>query len=392
MSRFRLQPRHDKSGTWRLNVPASISPTGKRQRLFFAQHWQALAAAKNFRSHLNEYGFSSVWLALPLSRRVESVQCWELLDEACARGVREAPPGSMREIIAKAVQTLKETSKSITLGEMFDLYTEKVKRTNRTKGHLANIGYARKAFDFWIDTKLPEITPGNIEFALQKFSSGARNAHLLHLRAVLNLAVQKELLSKNPALQVERAIRPKTEIKPLAHDLVEAMLRHAAEHEIELLPYLTIGYFCGCRESELRQILWSDVNLENQTVMVRPEVSKTRRKRFPPIPANALEWLKLYVEKSNLQRVDDLPIVGTYTLATLRKARRKNFAGAGGIKHIPTNAKRITFATNFISAYQDIDRLALILGHTSAATSFAHYASNLPQSIGRAYFEIRPNL
>ena len=112
---------------------------------------------------------------ISLSRRVESVQCWELLDEACARGVREAPPGSMREIIAKAVQTLKETSKSITLGEMFDLYTEKVKRTNRTKGHLANIGYARKAFDFWIDTKLPEITPGNIEFALQKFSSAERS-------------------------------------------------------------------------------------------------------------------------------------------------------------------------------------------------------------------------
>ena len=155
----------------------------------------------------------------------------------------------MREIILKAVHALKETSKSITLGELFDLYVEKAKRTGRTKGHLANIGYARKAFDFWIDTRLPEIKPGNIEFSLQKFSSGARNAHLLILRSVLNLAVKKDLLSKNPAAQVEFAIRPKTEIKPLAHELVAAMLRHAAEHEIELLPYLTIGFFCGLPRS-----------------------------------------------------------------------------------------------------------------------------------------------
>ena len=60
--------------------------------------------------------------------------------------------------------------------------------------------------------------------------------------------------------------------------------------------------------------------------MVRPEVSKTRSKRFPPIPANAMEWLKLYLEKSNTVRTQHLPIIGAYTLATLRNARRKNFA------------------------------------------------------------------
>ncbi len=390
MSRFRLQPRPDKqSGGWRLNVPASISPTGKRQRLFFAQHWQALAAAKSFRKHYNEFGLSSV--ALSPSRRIESAECWQLLDEVCAPGVREAPPGSMREIILKAVKASKEASKSITLGELFDLYIEKAERTNKTKGYLQQIGYARKAVDFWIDTKLPEITPGNIEFCLQKFSSGARNAHLLVLRSVLNYAIKKDFLSKNPAAQVEFAIRPKTEIRPLEHELVAAMLRHAAAHEIELLPYLVIGFFCGCREAELTKLLWSDIILEDKQVMVRPEVSKTRRKRFPPIPPNAMEWLTVYLEKSNLKPTSDLLIIGAYTLTTLCNARKRNFAAAGGVGHIPPNTKRITFATNFISAYQDsIDRLALILGHTSAATSFAHYASGVPQSVGRAYFEISP--
>src|SRR5262245_27045857 len=124
MSRFRLQPKLDKqSGVWRLNVPASISPTGKRQRMFFPEHWKALAAAKSFKQHYNEFGLSSVALSPP--RRIESAQCWELLDEAFEGSAR---PGAMREIIAKAVAARKESSKSITLDQLFELYVDKMKR------------------------------------------------------------------------------------------------------------------------------------------------------------------------------------------------------------------------------------------------------------------------
>ena len=176
--------------------------------------------------------------------------------------------------------------------------------------------------------------------------------------ASMNFAVKKNLLNKNPVLALEFEIRPKPEIKPLANELVEAMLRHAAENEIELLPYLTIGFYCGCREAELTKLLWGDVNLEDSRLMVRKEISKTREPRFPPIPSCAMQWLKLYLERSN----PSLPIVGAYTLATLRNARRKNFREAGGIGHIPTNAKRKTFGTNYLSAYKNVHDFAKAKG------------------------------
>jgi hypothetical protein len=62
-------------------------------------------------------------------------------------------------------------------------------------------------------------------------SSGAKNAHLAILRTAMNFAIRKGYLSKNPVLSLEFAIRPKLEITPLANDLVEAMLRHAAASE-----------------------------------------------------------------------------------------------------------------------------------------------------------------
>jgi integrase len=256
--------------------------------MFFTRNSQALAAAESFKRHYNEFGLSSV--ALSPSRRIESAECWQMLDEA-AEG--SAPPGSMREIIAKAVAAKTESSKSIILDELWIQYLEKMKRTGRGASHIKNIGHARKAFDPLGYDKLPQISSAHIDFCTKGWLPGARNAHLASLRTVFNFAIKKGYVSKNPVLNLEFSIRPKTEIKPLANELAEAMLRHAAEHEIDLLPYLTIGFFCGCREVELTKLLWSDVNLDDRHVMVRPEVSKTRRKRFPPIPSNAMEWLKL---------------------------------------------------------------------------------------------------
>jgi integrase len=383
MSRFHLEPHKDKqSGIWRLNVPVSISPTGRRQRLFFPEHWKALAAAKSFKQHYNEFGLSSV--ALSPSRRIESAESWQMLDEVLG----EAKSGSMREIIAKAVKAMRETSKSITLDELWVQYIERMKRIGRSANYIRQIGYARKAFDFWSDARLPEISPGNVDFCTKNMPSGARNAHLAILRTAMNFAIKKGHLSENPVLSLEFTPRPKLEIKFLSNDLVEAMLRHAAEHEIELLPYLTIGFYCGCREAELTKLQWSDVNLEDSRLMVRFEISKTRSQRFPPIFPNAMEWLKI-----NLASRQHLPsdrIIEPYTLATLRSARRKNFAEAGGVGHIPTNAKRKTFGTNHLSAYHNEGELTNILGHTSIQMTRDHYASNVSQSVALAYFAIRP--
>lgn len=236
--------------------------------------------------------------------------------------------------------------------------------------------------------KLPQISSTHIDFTTKGMSPGARNTHLAILRVVMNFAIRQDYVSKNPVLSLEFAPRPKFEIQILSNQLVEAMLRHAAEHEIGLLPYLVIGFYCGCRESELTKLLWSDVNLEDSRLMVRFGISKTRSQRFAPIPANAMEWLKLNL--ASKQHLLSDRIVDPYTDATLRSARRKNFAEAGGVGHIPTNAKRKTFGTNHLSAYHNEGELTNIMGHTSIKMTKDHYASNVPQSVALAYFSITP--
>jgi hypothetical protein len=143
MARFHLRIYQTKDGKYTFNLPASLSPTGKRQRPFFDKHWEALAAKNNLLKHYTEFGLSSV--ALPPTRRIESEQCWQMLDEVHEGN---APPGSMREIIAKAVKAMRESSKSITLDELFNLYIERIKRIGQKRTIYSTNGLCSKDFRF----------------------------------------------------------------------------------------------------------------------------------------------------------------------------------------------------------------------------------------------------
>ena len=78
-----LAKKHNK---WRLNLPAQISPGGKRERHLFEKHSEALAEANKIRTTFHDFGRSIKML--PANRLVEAIECWDKLDEVAGR---EAP-------------------------------------------------------------------------------------------------------------------------------------------------------------------------------------------------------------------------------------------------------------------------------------------------------------
>jgi integrase len=64
------------------------------------------------------------------------------------------------------------------------------------------------------------------------------------------------------------------------------------------LPFLVLGFFCGIRpRGELEKLEWRDVDLADRVVTIRPEVSKTHRRRFPELSENAIVWLEEYRQR-----------------------------------------------------------------------------------------------
>ena len=59
-----------------------------------------------------------------------------------------------------------------------------------------------------------------------------------------------------------------------------------------------LGFFCGIRpRGELEKLEWRDVDLADRVVTIRPEVSKTHRRRFPELSENAIVWLEEYRQR-----------------------------------------------------------------------------------------------
>ena len=385
---YLLKPVLDKKrNKWRLDLPPAVSPSGKRERHLFEHHWQALAEANRIKQTFRDFGRSV--RMLPASRLLEAIECWQKLDEVFAG---EASAGSLRKIVLRVVKAIQEREKSITLSALIDDYLEKLRRSHRSQNYLKQFGNLKRHLDFWLETKVSEITPGNIKFSLGKFPSGQFNSDLRLLRAVFSHGLKSSWLKPpNPASQVEFVHRPKVEVKSLDHQTVERMFRHAQEHDLELVPVYTIGFFCGLRESELWKLRYSEIRIAEKDVTVPAAFSKTKRKRLVPLSDNGIKWLQWYLERRGAVCEPETRLLHAFSAHKLRMSQLANFKAAAG-QGVPwqQNCKRRAFASHFVAAYQSLDRLVMAMGHSSSEMSFEHYVGAVSQEAGLAYFRIHP--
>lgn len=387
MAKLKLTPVQDKNrGKWRLSIPASVSQNGKRQRRWYDSVKDANAAVERFQKHRDEFGNSAK--LLDASRLLEAADCWKLLDK-----FGHAPPNSIRRIIVREVRARSEREKSIPLSALFDDYIAKLKRNHRSANYLKQFTWLRGYFREFLEEKVSDLKPSDLNYALEKLPGGNFNSNLRLIRAVLNHGVKKGLLKSNPALQLETVYRPPVEFQPLSNEIVQAMLMDAATtpKRLGLLTFLTLGFFTGCRHAELIKLTWEDIRMDEPKpyVFVKAHVSKTKIKRFPPLPTNAVEWLRLYIQEAGRPTPDEFIL--TFSPNRLRAARQRNYEAATGSKgaQCPPNALRRTFASNHIAAFEDYQGLSMILGHTTNAMSF-QYVQGIPNASALAFFEIRP--
>ena len=142
-----------------------------------------------------------------------------------------------------------------------------------------------------------DIEPSDLEPILDRLPDAARNAKMRRLRSVFNLATKRGWMgnSVSPITKIDFAAgkRKTVEIFPVA--AVQKLLEHALENDLEFLPYRVFTFFCGIRpEGELERLEWSDVNIADKIVVLRPEITKTNRRRIVDLSDNAISWLTEY--------------------------------------------------------------------------------------------------
>ena len=113
-----------------------------------------------------------------------------------------------------------------------------------------------------------------------------------------NYGIKRGYLTDNPIARFDFVERPRCEVVTIPNKRVSAMLNHAFEDDLDLLPFLVFGFFAGIRPNgELQKLEWRDVDLADSgkpVLVIRPEVSKTNRRRFIDLSPNYRSLIRFH--------------------------------------------------------------------------------------------------
>ena len=210
-----------------------------------------------------------------------------------------------------------------------------------------------------------------------------------YLRAMFDYGIRKGYLAKNPIKQLDFPKTREEEVETIPNAQVTGMLQDALANDLGLLPFLILGFFCGIRPTgELPELDWTDIILDDShpQVVIRPEVSKTNRRRFVDLSPNAVAWLEAYRLAGGSMTGPVVNGLSEDTLATHRKANRE----AAGVTRWVQQGMRHTFCSNWLALHKDVNKLVLMSGHDSPDTMWRHYHRGVTETEARAYWAILP--
>jgi integrase len=357
---------------WAVNVPAPLSPTGKRQQLFFSTKAEAQGKCDQLQVTKDNFGTS---LTLLSSTEVtEAAKAYQMLK----------PHGiGLLEAVRKYLEIHEQRTASITFLDLCNRYL--AAKSARDERHLKGLRNTRDRFPSLHEKLVSDIDYRILEPLINAVPSGGRNLILRHFRLFFNFAIKKGFAKENPVARLDFVQVVRKEVEVITPTDVARMLEHALQSDLDLVPFLTLGIFCGIRPEEIRLMHWSDVDVPSKGITIRPEVSKTHKRRFPELSDNAAEWLEAYRRAGGQMKG---PITKLQEDALF--AHRQKNRLAAGVTHWPNSAMRHSFCSYWLAQHKDVNRLVLLSGHDSPDTMWENYHRGVTPAEAEKFWAITP--
>ncbi len=259
------------------------------------------------------------------------------------------------------------------------------------------------------DRLVTELTGADVKKWLLDFRKTGKKARSVKnyrvlFGEVLGYAIQRRYLTANPldffTREDDKLFADSGDGKePSILTLAEArQLLATAESnaDLNLLPAVVLGLFCGLRTEEIKRLDWSEVHMDSAKpfVSIPAGKAKKRRIRTVDIPGNAIEWLALCPSRQGAvapAKSDSDYSTRFRKLTTLAGFTKPNPEGGKNKSTWETNAMRHSFGSYHYAANGDPLETSRLLGHKSSDdVLFAHYRALATKENGEAFFQIRP--
>jgi len=239
----------------------------------------------------------------------------------------------------------------------------------------------------------------------QNLSARSNLNYLNTIGEILNYAIQRRYLSENPMTlltQVDRKalVGNQEEKQPgiLTVDEATRLLQAACDHpELDLLPSVILGLFCGLRTEEIKRLDWQYVKFtppdgETPYVEIPSEIAKKRRLRIVDIPDNALAWLALCVDRDGLIAPNEhINQFQKFFKHLVRYAGIGHYTDHGKwVSGWKINAMRHSFGSYHYALHGSAEKTCSQMGHKQDDVLFTHYRALVYKRDAEQYFTIKP--
>ena len=394
-AQLRIQHLTGRQSPYRIDVPASISETGRRHRVHFKTKGQAQAYRAALQQKAQEQGIAAILIPPRIKRQVVDAQDMlgdvELIDAITewheARAILDGRI-DLRGACQRFADAQIEREASKPLGEVIELFgaapTAKTRRPKSAKYRSQIRSLANHLTDL-VPVPVCDIDAESIERALADISARSRHGYSVVLKSVLNFAVRKGWSAKNPmiAVDVMRHDRPDAIVPTLAQ--ARALL-DAASGDAQVA-YVALCLFAGLRDSEATRLDWQDIRWDiGEIHLPAAPGRKAASGRFLPMEDNLRAWLEPI-------RQDAGTICLGITFAAMKSVRRDADAT------LPDNEATLADgwqrdmmrhgAASAWAAVHGITKACGWLGH-SEQVHRQHYRRPMAQADAQAWFSIQP--
>lgn len=276
---------------------------------------------------------------------------------------------------------LEANERSCTVSDLAEMVEHSKEREGKSLRYLRDLRSRYKRFEQEFgEHVVASVTSTDISnwLAELNLSPVSRNNYRRILILLFNEGIRRKFCRENPARESEKAKVVESEVSILTPTEAKRLLQHSSP---PILPAIAIGLFAGLRQSELEQLDWSEIDFEEEHILVRAEKAKTARRRYVTLSENLTEWLSPF--RCDLGLVS--PQAGEYW-THFGTARTR----AELLDRWKGNELRHSFASYHLALHKDPGLTTSELGHTSPHLVYQHYRNLVKSSAARSFWAIKP--
>ena len=300
------------------------------------------------------------------------------------------------QIALKDVVTERNTE--ITLNKLSQQYLERHCTLNCKNSTITLYESYLKTIEPLLRYKAKDITKRHIENLIlelktRDMSNKSINGIVTFIQAILNYAVDNELISNNPIIRFKKLPQVKPPINFLNETQIDIFLQQAETCPQTYKAFFYTAIFTGMRRGELLALEWSDIDFKQSKIRVNKQIyrgvtqtTKTGNERYIDMSERLKDILiehkqqgilSKYVFHINGKPLHPWNMEETYFKPLLKRCN-EILDEENQIINLRFHDLRHTYATYLLSKNIPIKYVQQQLGHSTARMTLDTYANILP--------------